>query len=126
MKDLLTKDETIKIANDDLAEKLKAEVTKFEKLLHEKQDLLEYNKRKTEKKNADLEVIKDQDQKLSELKALIEEEQKRFDEQAKELDTAKKLQLGEEAKSRDLNQKQAALSAKLKYIEEHYDHSTNV
>jgi hypothetical protein len=59
MKDLLTKDETIKIANDDLSEKLKAEVTKFEKLLHEKQDLLEYNKRKTEKKNADLEVIKD-------------------------------------------------------------------
>jgi hypothetical protein len=36
MKDLLTKDETIKIANDDLAEKLKAEVAKFDKLLNEK------------------------------------------------------------------------------------------
>jgi hypothetical protein len=39
MKDLLTKDETIKIANDDLSEKLKAEVAKFDKLLNEKQDL---------------------------------------------------------------------------------------
>lgn len=52
--------------------------------------------------NVDKEVVADQDAKLAELKALIDEEQKLCDEQSADLEKAKKLNRFEEAKSRDL------------------------
>jgi len=48
---------------------------------------------------------------------LIEEEQKTLDEQSAALDLARKTNKVEENRSRDLNQKNAALTAKLQHIE---------
>jgi len=48
------------------------------------------------------------------------------DEQQTAIETAKKLNLFEEAKNRELNQKFAALSAQIQFIEESYDYQSNV
>ena len=74
----------------------------------------------------DKQAIEVQDAKLQELKALIEEEQKKFDEQNEQLGEEMKKNRFEEAKSRDLNQKYAALAAKLEFIEKGYDYKGNV
>lgn len=63
---------------------------------------------------------------ISELSALIDAEQSVVDEQYAAIETAKKLNVFEEAKNRDLNQKFAALSAQLQFIEESYDYQSNV
>lgn len=76
--------------------------------------------------NEDKEVVADQDAKLAELRALIDEEQKLCDEQSADLEKAKKLNRFEEMKSRDLQQKNAALTAKLEFIEQGYDYKGNV
>lgn len=49
-----------------------------------------------------------------------------MDEQQTAIETAKKLNLFEEAKNRELNQKFAALSAQIQFIEESYDYQSNV
>ena len=101
-KELLTQEELIIIANEDLDHKLLDEKKKFEDLLSGRQDIEEKLKRRTLKMNDDKEVVTDQDAKLAELKALIDEEQKLCDEQSADLEKAKKLNRFEEAKSRDL------------------------
>lgn len=60
------------------------------------------------------------------MKALIDEEQKLCDEQTADLANQTKLNRFEENNSRDLNQKNAALTAKLEFIEQGYDYKGNV
>ena len=55
-----------------------------------------------------------------------EEQAKQLEEQTASLDYEKKVQLKEEARNRDLNLKFAALTQKLKFIEENYDYKENV
>jgi len=68
------------IANEDLLNKLNEEKKKFDDLLNARQDIEEKLKRKTIKKDEDKAIVAKQDLKLAELKALTEEEQKKFDE----------------------------------------------
>jgi hypothetical protein len=125
-KELLTQEELIIIANEDLEHKLQDEKKKFEDLLSGRQDIEEKLKRRTTTMTEDKVAVADQDAKLAELKALIDEEQKLCDEQSADLEKAKKLNKYEEAKSRDLQQKNAALTAKLEFIEQGYDYKGNV
>ena len=74
----------------------------------------------------DKQVVEESDQKLLELKTLIDEQQKVFDEMNKDLEKAKKLQRFEDERSRDLQQKNASLQAKLEFIEQGYDYKGNV
>ena len=57
---------------------------------------------------------------------MIEADQRIADEQQAAIETAKKLNFFEEAKNRELNQKFAALSAQIQFIEESYDYQSNV
>lgn len=68
-----------------------------------RQEIEEKKKRKTLKMEDDTKAIEVQDAKLQELKALIEEEQNKFDAQNEQLVEELKKNRVEEAKSRDLN-----------------------
>lgn len=109
-----------------MANKLQEEKTKFETLLSGRQDIEEQKKRRTEKMVDDKAVVLEQQAKLDDLKARIDEEQKLCDEQTAELANQTKLNRFEENNSRDLNQKNAALTAKLEFIEQGYDYKGNV
>lgn len=125
-KELLAQEEIISQANDDLRTKLSEEKQKLDTLLAGRQEIQEKLKRKQAKMDEDKRVIEEQTAKLTDLSSLISEEQKRYDDQNSELEKAKKLSRFEDEKSRDLQQKNAALSAKLEFIEQGYDYKGNV
>ena len=125
-KELLTNESLITEANKDLRAKLDEEMTKHDTFLYERMKMAEDFKRKTAKKDEDTEFVAKQDEQLVELKRLIEEEDAKFKEQDAEMDKAKKLNRYEENKARDLQQKQAALKAKLQFIEDTYDYKGKV
>lgn len=79
------------VANDDLLTKLAEEKAKFDHLLSGRQDIEEQLKRKQARMLVDKEVVSDQDLKLAELKALIDEEQRLHDDQSAQLELARKL-----------------------------------
>ena len=119
-------EDLITIANEDLENKLNEEKQKFDSLLNGRQDIEEKLKRRQAKMVEDKQVVEESDQKLLELKTLIDEQQKVFDEMNKDLEKAKKLQRFEDERSRDLQQKNASLQAKLEFIEQGYDYKGNV
>lgn len=57
---------------------------------------------------------------------MLDQEQAAFDERNSQLEQAKRLQKVEEQKNREMAQNQAALKAKLEYIEGNYDLSSNL
>lgn len=114
------------MANEDLSNKLAEETKKFDDLCSGRQDIEEKLARKANKMKEDKSAVAEQDAKLTELRERIEEEQKQFDEQSQQLDQAKKLNKFEENKERDLQQKHAALTSKLDFIEKFYDYKGNV
>ena len=125
-KELLAEEAQIQVYFDDVKNKLDDEKKKFDELLAGRQEIEEKLRRRTAKKDEDTAVVAEQDAKLAELKALIEEEQKTLDEQTAALDLARKTNKVEESHSRDLNQKNAALTAKLQHIEQFYDYKEKV
>jgi len=60
------------------------------------------------------------------LKSLIEADEKICAEQGLAIDEAKKINKQEEDKNREFNQRFAALTAQLSFIEENYDSKTQV
>lgn len=70
----------------------------------------------------DKEVVAEQDIQIAKLRALIDEQQSLCDDQTAELEKAKKINRFEEDRSRDMNQKNASLTAKLDFIEQGYDY----
>lgn len=67
-----------------------------------------------------------QKERLDELNELIAAEQETLDETLKEMEEQEKINTLENHKNRNLSQTAAALSAQLKFIEEHYDYSEQV
>ena len=125
-KELLAQDDMLTHANEDVANKLREEKEKHDSLLAGSLEIDEKVKLKKHKMEEDIKIVETQDNKLAELLALIAVEQKICDEQGLANDEAKKLNKIEEDKHRDLNQKFAALSAQLEFIEKGYDSYSSV
>jgi uncharacterized protein YlxW (UPF0749 family) len=103
--------------NEDMANKLSDERKKYDGLLHEKLILSEKLRLLKEQMAEDTAKVEDQNIKLAELRAINDTESKALEEKTALLDSEKKMNLREEARSRDLNLKFAALTQKLAFIE---------
>ena len=112
--------------NEDMANKLSDERKKYDNLLHEKLILAEKLRLLKEQMAEDTAKVEDQNRILAELRAVNDAESKTLEEQTALLDAEKKINTREEARSRDLNLKFAALTQKLAFIEQNYDYKSNV
>ena len=113
-------------ANEDVANKLREEKEKYDNLLAGRIEIDEKVSLKRNKMEEDVKHVEIQDAKLAELKSLIEADEKICAEQGLAIDEAKKINKLEEDKNREFNQRFAALTAQLSFIEENYDSKTQV
>ena len=126
VKELLQHKESAENHNRELTTKLADEKANHDKLLHDKLELdeqMEANTRlekELQGKNAQTTEV------LVQLKAKIDEQTKGTDELAAKVEEAKRLNKTEEEKYRRLVQQNAALKAKLEFIESKYDFTSNV
>lgn len=125
-KKLQTELQMLDESNADAKGKLDEEERKHDQLLFDRMTLQENFERKTAKKKEDLEVVAEQDENILQLKQKIEEEQAKDNEQSEELKKAEKLNKLEETRSRDFQQKSAALKSKLEFIMTHYEYRAQV
>lgn len=112
--------------NEEVESKLREEREKYDTLLAGRIEIDEKLKLKAEKKAEDETVVAAQDLKLKELKELIEEDEKLSAEQNLAIEEARKINKVEEDRNRELNQRFAALTAQLSFIEENYDSKSAV
>jgi hypothetical protein len=117
-KELLANEEMLMQHNEDLTIKLGDERKKYDGLLHDRLILDEKLRLLKEIMGFDTEKVEEQNDILKELKASNDESSKQLDEVSAALEGERKLKLREEAQNRDLNLKFAALTQKLKFIEE--------
>ena len=96
--------------NEDMVNKLGDERKKYDTLLHEKLILSEKLRLLKEQMAEDTAKVEDQSRILAELRAVNDAESKTLEEKTSLLDAEKKLNMREEARSRDLNLKFAALT----------------
>ena len=96
--------------NEDMVNKLGDERKKYDTLLHEKLILSEKLRLLKEQMAEDTAKVEDQSRILQELRAVNDAESKTLEEKTGLLDAEKKLNMREEARSRDLNLKFAALT----------------
>lgn len=113
-------------ANEEVANKLREEKEKYDNLLAGRIEIDEKVSLKKNKMEEDVKAVEIQDAKLAELKSLIEADEKICAEQGLAIDEAKKINKQEEDKNREFNQRFAALTAQLSFIEENYDSKTQV
>lgn len=113
-------------ANEDVSNKLREEKEKYDNLLAGRIEIDEKVLLKRNKMEEDMKIVEAQDAKLAELKSLIEADEKICAEQGLAIDEAKKINKLEEDKNREFNQRFAALTAQLSFIEENYDSKTQV
>lgn len=122
----MAQDDSVSRNNEEVSLKLREERDKYDTLQAGKIEINEKLRLKTEKKVEDENVVAAQDAKLKELKELIEADEKLSSEQTLAIDEAKKINKTEEERNRELNQRFAALTAQLTFIEENYDSKSTV
>lgn len=126
VKELIAQEETATQHNQELQAKLEEEKKKYEGLLDEKLELDE----KLDKVGKQLEFYKakivDQTELINKLKADIEVQQQRTDDLNAHVEDERKVNKIEEERYRKLGQMNAALKAKLKFIQSNYDFTSNV
>lgn len=103
-------------ANEEVSTKLREEREKYDTLMSGRMEIDKKVKLKTKKMAEDVRVVEIQDQKLAELKELIEADERICAEQNFAMDEAKKTNKQEEDRNRELNQRFAALTAQLSFI----------
>lgn len=126
VKELIAQEETAVQHNQELVSKLGDEKKKYESLLDEKLEIDEKLIISTKAFEETKEKIIAQDKIIEEFKAKIEAQTKVTDELTHKIDEEKKINRVEEEKFRKLAQMNAALKAKLQFIESKYDFTTNV
>jgi len=126
VKELIAQEETAVQHNQELISKLDDEKKKYETLLDEKLMLDEKLKVSTHNFEETKEKLKGQDEVITDFKAKIEKQTAVTDALALKLDEEKKINTTEEEKFRRLAQMNAALKAKLEFIQSKYDFTTNV
>jgi hypothetical protein len=112
--------------NEEVSSKLREEREKYDTLLAGRIEIDEKLRLKVEKKAEDESVVTAQELKLKELKELIEADEKLSSEQNLAIEEARKINKLEEDRNRELNQRFAALTAQLSFIEENYDSKSAV
>jgi len=126
VKELIAQEETATQHNAELQAKLEEEKKKYETLLDEKLDIDE--KLAVAQKSLDFYKAKldRQHHKLDKLKAKIDEQQKVADGLAADVDHERQTNKIEEERFRKLAQMNAALKAKLQFIQTKFDFTSNV
>lgn len=112
--------------NQELIGKLEEEKKKFESLLDEKLEVDEKLLLATKGFEETKEKLKAQEEIISQLKVQIEKQAKVTEDLAAKVDDEKKINRIEDEKFRKLAQMNAALKAKLDFIQSKYDFTTNV
>lgn len=125
IKDLIAKEEAQNETNEDFTNKFRDEKNKLDGLIEETVQLEE----KLRQKKADFEEtqknIEEQTKELNELKTTITDKQDAVNEKLKKVGEAHKLNLDEEEKNRKYAKANAALKAKLEFIEANYDYTSS-
>ena len=124
IKELIIKEEQQQEANEDFSNKLRQEVEKHDQLLDELTQLkenLKLTKVKFEETKANIEV---QDIDLKNLSETITQKQTEANQQIKTVEEARKVNAVEMDKNLKFAKANAALRAKLDFIESKYDYST--
>ena len=126
VKELIAQEETATQHNQELQAKLEEEKKKYDGLLDEKLELDE----KLDKTIKSLEFYKEkihvQTEQIQKLKAEIEVQQRKTDDLSAHVENERKINKIEEERYRKLGQMNAALNAKLKFIQTKYDFTSNV
>lgn len=126
VKELIAQEETAVQHNQELIAKLDEEKKKYETLLDEKLEIDEKLKN-TEKALEETKLkLAQQQEVIINLKGQIEGQSKITEDVAAKVDEEKKVNRIEEERFRKLAQMNAALRAKLEFIESKYDFTTNV
>lgn len=122
----MAKEEQSKADIEDLTGKLEEEKRKYDDHLNNKLDLEEKMKLATESMEDYKGMIDVQDAEIAELKAQIETKNASVNALTAGNDEAKKINFAEDKRHRILSKENAALTAKLKFIKEKYDFTSNV
>lgn len=126
VKELLQHKESAENHNRELATKLADEKANHDKLLHDKLELDEQMETNTRQEKELADKNSQTAEVLTQLRAKIDEQTKATDELNLKVDEAKKTNKTEEERYRRLVQQNAALKAKLEFIQSKYDFTTNV
>ena len=125
IKDLIQKEEAQMESNEDFSNKFREEKEKLDLLIDETVQLIETLRLAKEKFEITNEQIKVQTEELDKLKTLIDERQTNVNAKLKSVEEARKLNLFEEEKNRKYAKANAALKAKLDFIETKYDYTSS-
>ena len=125
-KELLAQEETATQHNAEMEQKMKEEMIKYEGLLDEKMDVEETLKRTNETFENVREKLRDQYGVIDKLKGQIGAQQNVVDDIVSALEEESKVHKVEEERYRKLSQTNAALKAKLDFINSKFDIASNV
>jgi hypothetical protein len=112
--------------NEETAHKLIEEKEKFNTLRSEHIDLQERLFLKAKQITEDTNYNKETEVQIAKLKQEIDQVEKEVNLKSEQKADEDKIFLEETKKNRSLCQKKSALVAKMQFIEDHYDYSTNV
>lgn len=126
VKELIAQEETAVQHNQELIGKLDEEKKKYEGLLDEKLEIDEHLRVATKDMEETKAKLADQDAFITDLKAKIEVQTKTTEELNTKTEEERKVNKLEEERFRKLGQMNAALRAKLEFIQSKYDFTTNI
>jgi chromosome segregation ATPase len=126
VKELIAQEETAVQHNQELIGKLDEEKKKYEGLLDEKLEIDEHLRVATRDMEETKSKLAEQDAFVADLKAKIEAQTKVTEELNAKTEEERKINRLEEERFRKLGQMNAALRAKLEFIQAKYDFTTNI
>lgn len=122
---MIAKEEVQNETNEDFTNKFRDEKTKLDELIDETVEKTEQLRQMKEDLKETEANIKVQTDELNELKTTIADKQEAYNEKLKKVQEARKLNLFEEDKNRKFSKANAALKAKLDFIEANYDYTSS-
>ena len=125
IKDLIAKEESQLEINEDFSNKFREEREKHDGLLDELVQLRENLKLTKVKFELTTKMIEVQTTETTALNEMIANKQKDVNAKLKVVEEARKINLIEQEKNRKFQKANAALSAKLEFIEQKYDYTSN-
>lgn len=125
IKELIAKEEQQQQDNEEQANKFREEREKHDQLLDDLIQLRETLKLTKEQFDTTTENLKVQDEDLTALKATIDTKQKDVNAKLKVVEEARKVKLQEKERNRTYAKANAALKAKLEFIEAKYDFTSS-
>lgn len=125
LKELQQKLEDCTESNEEFAKKLREESDKLDTLVDNYEELFETHRLTVAKKTETTEKIKEQEDKIAKIKDEIDKKQASVDDRLKIVEEARRVNLIEDEKNRKYSKANAALRAKLEFIEQKYDYTSS-